>query len=292
MTTLPPPPAPDQAPPENRPSSRFDEPPWRMWMAPAAIVMGFGIGLVGTIFVGIAAKLAGSSLSHPTPAVSLAENVVFDLGFVAAALYFAGTSGRLLASDFGFRRVRLRTAMKAFALGAFGYYLATTVYVALFRLKGSDKLPSELGVHHSTAALIGAAAFVCVVAPILEEFFFRGFVFGALRRWRIRIGGRDVGIWAAAIITGLLFGLAHTGSAAPQYFVPLGVLGFVLCVMRWRTASLYPCMALHSFNNSLALGINELKWNAAEIFGLAIAALLVIAAATGPLASRRSRAGL
>jgi membrane protease YdiL (CAAX protease family) len=126
-----------------------------------------------------------------------------------------------------------------------------------------------------------------VVAPIAEETFFRGFVFGSLRRWRVVIAGRDVGTWLAAIITGILFGLAHTGSANPQYLVPLGFLGFVLCIVRWRTGSLYPCMALHSFNNSLALGVNELHWSPIGILGLMVSSMLVIAATTFPLAAPR-----
>src|SRR2546430_4086114 len=42
-------------------------------------------------------------------------------------------------------------------------------------------------------------------APIAEEFFFRGFVFGALRRWHFTVLGRDLGTWAAAVVTGALF---------------------------------------------------------------------------------------
>jgi membrane protease YdiL (CAAX protease family) len=255
-------------------------------MAPAAIVLGFGLGLVGSIAVSVIAGAAGSSLSHPTPAVTLVENLVFDLGFVGAAIYFGITTGRLSPGAFGFRPVALGLASAAFLAGGLGYYVLTAVYASLFRLHGSDKLPSELGVHRSTAALIGAAVFVCVVAPIAEETFFRGFVFGALRRWRLRIGGRELGTVVAAIITGILFGLAHTGSANPQYLVPLGFLGFILCLIRWRTDSLYPCMALHSFNNSLALGLNELHWKAGGILGLMVGALLVIAVFTAPLATR------
>jgi membrane protease YdiL (CAAX protease family) len=217
--------------------------------------------------------------------VSLAENLVFDLSFVAAAIYFARAAG-LRPADFGFKRIPLGVGVQAFVLAGVSYYVLTAAYANVFSLHGSDKLPSELGVHRSTAALIGAAVFVCVIAPIAEEFFFRGFVFGALRRWRVVIAGRELGTWAAAIVTGILFGLAHTGSANPEYLVPLGFLGFVLCLVRWRTGSLYPCMALHSFNNSLALGLNELKWNAPEILGLMFASLVVIAAVTGPLATR------
>jgi uncharacterized protein len=153
-------------------------------------------------------------------------------------------------------------------------------------LHGSDKLPSELGAGKSTVALAAAGVFVCVIAPVAEEFFFRGFLFGALRRWRLVIAGRDLGTWVAAVITGILFGLAHTGSASSQYLIPLGFLGFVLCLVRWKTRSLYPCIGLHSINNSLALGVNQLHWNAGEILALILGSLVVIVAATGPLAAR------
>jgi CAAX protease family protein len=277
-----------QAPPEPpdaaaRPDS-FDLPPWPVWTAPAAIALGLALGVCATILVEIAGHIGGSSLSHPTPAVSIAGDIVFDLAFVAAALYLASIHGRPRPADFGFRWTGLGTAIAGVVLGGVGYYVVTLVYSQLFKLHGKDKLPSELGVNKSTAALIAAAVFVCVIAPIAEEFFFRGFLFGALRRMRINVADRELGTWIAAVITGILFGLAHTGSASPQYLVPLAFLGFVLCLIRWRTASLYPCMALHSINNSLALGVNQLNWNAAEILALMAGALLVIAAVTGPLA--------
>ncbi len=175
------------------------------------------------------------------------------------------------------------------ALAALAYYGVTTIYASIFQLHGSDKLPSELGATHSTAALVAAAIFVCAIAPIAEEFFFRGFVFGALRRWKIVIGGHDIGTWLAAAVTGVLFGLAHTGSAALQYLIPLGFLGFVLCIVRWKTGSLYPCIALHSANNALALGVNQLSWNALEILGLVLASWLVVGALTWPLSARSAR---
>ena len=152
-------------------------------------------------------------------------------------------------------------------------------------LHGTDKLPSELGATHSTAALVAAAVFVCAVAPIAEEFFFRGFIFGGLRNIPLRIGRFDGSPWLAAVITGILFGLAHTGSASSQYLIPLGFLGFVLCLVRWRTRSLYPCMALHSANNALALGVNQLSWSALAILGLIVASWVVIAVVVGPLAA-------
>jgi membrane protease YdiL (CAAX protease family) len=265
-----------------------DEPPWQPWTAPAAIGVGFGLGLIFSVIVAVVASAGGSSISHPSPAVSLTGDFLFDGAFVVAALYFAGLRNRIRPSDFGFRAVRLKTAIGGVLAAAVSYYVLTAVYASALHLHGNEKLPKELGVGKSTAALIVAAIFVCVVAPMAEELFFRGFIFGALRKLRIVIGGRELGTWVAALVTAILFGLAHTGSAAPRYLVPLGLLGFVLCLLRWRTRSLYPCMALHSINNSLALGISQLHWNGGQIVALLVGSLCVIAGVTGPLASRQS----
>ncbi len=263
-----------------------EEPAWRLWMAPAGVLLGLAAGLVATIIVQIVGQ-GGGSLSHPTPAVSIIGDIVFDLGFVAAAIYLTALVVRPLPAYFGFRPTALRRAAVTVVIAAVLYYLVTLAYAAIVNIHTSDKLPSELGVSKSTAALVAATVFVCVIAPICEEFFFRGFLFGVLRRWHIEIAGREWGPWVAALITGLLFGLAHAGSAAGEYLFPLGFLGFVLCLVRWRTGSLYPCMALHSANNALALGVNQEHWGALPIFGLTLGSWLVIGAFTGPLSRVR-----
>jgi CAAX protease family protein len=266
-----------------------ERPPWPIWTAPAAVALGLVLGSVGTIIVDIVGTAGGSSVSHPTPAATIIADIVFDLCFVVAALWLAWWRGHARPADFGFRAIRPSTGVAAVAAAAVGYYGLTALYSALVHLHGTDKLPSELGATHSTAALVAAAVFVCAIAPMCEEFFFRGFVFGALRNIPLRIGRVDGGPWIAAVLTGILFGLAHTGSASSQYLLPLGFLGFVLCLVRWRTRSLYPCMALHSANNALALGVNQLSWSAPAILGLVVASWLVIAAVVGPLARRSAR---
>jgi membrane protease YdiL (CAAX protease family) len=264
------------------PPERDREVAWPLWTAPVSVLTGLLVGVFGSVVVAGIGAAAGSSKN--SPAVNLISDLVFDVGFVITALYFASLGGRPRPEDFGYRRVALALAVGACLAGGIGYYIVTAVYQSLVHLHGTDKLPQSLGVGSSTAALAGAAVFVCVVAPIAEEFFFRGFIFGALRRWHVVLGGHDFGTWLAAAVTGILFGLAHTGSAAAQYLIPLGFLGFVLCLVRWRTGSLYPCMALHAINNSLALGVNQLHWNAGEIVALVAGSITVVGAITLPLA--------
>ncbi|MBV9804526.1 MAG: CPBP family intramembrane metalloprotease [Solirubrobacterales bacterium] len=288
MSSVPPPrvspsPMPPPVPPDP-PAEHREEVPWPIWTAPVAVLTGLVVGVIGSVVVlGIGTATGGNKNS---PAVNLVSDLVFDVGFVLTALYFASRQGRPRPADFGYRRIAVSLGIGAFLAGGIGYYVVTAAYQSLVHLHGTDKLPQSLGVGNSTVALAAAGVFVCVVAPIAEEFFFRGFIFGALRRWRVTIRGRDVGTWLAAVLTGILFGLAHTGSAAAQYLVPLGFLGFVLCLVRWKTGSLYPCMALHSANNALALGVNQLHWNAGEIFALLAASITVVGAITLPLSWR------
>jgi hypothetical protein len=48
-------------------------------------------------------------------------------------------------------------------------------------------------------------------------------------------------------------------------------------------------MALHSANNALALGVNQLNWTAVEILGLTLGSWLLVAVVTGPLSSGEPR---
>lgn len=287
-------PAPRPIPRPRRAGADGSEPPdprppgWAgLWIAPAAVLLGFAAGFVGTFIVQLVGHALGSPLVHPTPAVNLVSDLVFDLGFVLAALYFTYVSRWQGRITFGYRRIPWRLGVGAVLGAGVLYYVGTLIYAAAVSVHSTDKLPSDLRISQSTAAAIGASVFVCVVAPICEEFFFRGFLFGVLRRMRVRVAGHDLGVWIAAVIVGLLFGLAHTGSANSAFLIPLGFLGFVLCLLRWRTGSLYPGMALHSLNNCIALGINELAWSVGPIIGLCAASLLVIGLITGPFSRAR-----
>lgn len=257
------------------------KPPY--WIALAGLVLGFAGGLFVTLLAEGVGAAFGASTVDPPPAVNIAADFLFDAAFVGAALYLSVLRGWLGRAEFGYVRTSWRVGVGAFVLAAVGYYVVTLLYAQIFAVHGTDRLPNDLGVAHSTWAAIGVGVFVCVAAPIAEEFFFRGFLFGVLRRINVRLAGRQFGPWIASVLVGIVFGLAHYDSAQPQFLIPLGFLGFVLCVMRWKTGSLYPGMALHALNNCIALGVNELGWGGARIVALCVAALLMLALLTLPL---------
>ncbi len=249
-------------------------PQWRPWMAFAGVLVGFVGAAFGALILTLGATVISGSgfdsklISNPSPAVNILATVVQDLSLIGAALLFARLIARPRPWDFGLRGTRFWPAV-GWGLLTWGCFLIVTL--AWVKLVGADnasqKLPTELGADRSDIALASVGVLVCVIAPIAEEFFFRGFFFTALRSWK--------GIWPAAIITGLVFGGIHAGSADIAFLVPLAFFGFALCLLYARTGSLYPCIAIHAVNNSIAFSSSQgWDWQIAPVL---IGALTLIA---------------
>lgn len=256
------------------------DPRWPAWTAPVALIASFAAALFGAILIGVVAAVAGASLEHPPPAVLIAATAFQDIALILTALSFARLSRRPRAWHFGLRPTRPWPALGWTGLGWFGFFVFSALWVALLDIKERDRLPDELGASRSTAALLAVAVLVCVLAPVAEEFFFRGYFFNALRSWK--------GPLLAAVLTGIVFGAIHVGSAPAPFLVPLMVFGFVLCLIYWRTRSLYPCIALHSLNNSLAFGVSQhWNWQIPVLMGAALAVIAVIVLPLGGV--RRAR---
>jgi membrane protease YdiL (CAAX protease family) len=97
------------------------------------------------------------------------------------------------------------------------------------------------------ALLIGAA----VIAPFVEELFFRGFLFG--------IYSRRQPVWLAYLVSGVLFTILHLepNRMNVQQMAGLSVGIFLLAMLlAWvyrHTDSLYPGMIAHAINNATGL---------------------------------------
>lgn len=81
-----------------------------------------------------------------------------------------------------------------------------------------------------------------VMAPLMEEIFFRGFLFKGFRQ--------KYGWKAALIVSSVIFGASHLQLAA---FIPTFLLGCVLAYVYHRSNSLFPGMILHFLINSWGL---------------------------------------
>ena len=262
--TLPPSaPVPPAPAPAAKPAGRAA---WAPWLSLAAFTTGFGVTIVlgGLIFA--VASTVGAS--QDTPAVNIGLTVLQNVCLVVAALVFAAMSGRPAAADFGLRRTRLWRSAGLLVVAWVGFFVLAAIWALALDLDEQQDLPEELGADGPLLNALAVIVLVTVVAPLGEELFFRGFFFGALRNWR--------GPWPAAILTGIVFGGIHVASSPIGYVVPLMIFGAVLCMLYEWTGSLYPAIALHALNNSVALGANlDYTWQIpAMMVGSTIVVLL------------------
>lgn len=85
---------------------------------------------------------------------------------------------------------------------------------------------------------------VLVVAPVTEEFIFRGVL---LHRWGVKWGVRP-----AIVLTSVLFGVLHSN------LIGLFVFGVVMSLLYLSTRSLLVPMIAHATNNAIASGVDFL----------------------------------
>ena len=232
---------------------------WPPWTAIVALIGGLVAAAIAGFIVDLGALLAGVKISgsHTPPGLVLADTFVQDIAFVLAAVWSAHLGGRSVrAGQLGLRRpgVGWRRAAGMVVLLFFAFLILSGAWNAAFH-PGKEKLLENLGTNEGAALLVLGALLTCVFAPICEEILFRGYVFTALRNWR--------GTGLAAVLTGLVFGGVHAGSAPALDLLPLAALGFGLCLLYRFSGSLYPCFTAHAINNSIAFASLE-EWTVGQ----------------------------
>jgi membrane protease YdiL (CAAX protease family) len=252
---------PELDPPESD-RSRSPVTGWPWWTAPLAIVGALVVAATGGLIVDLVALAFGVEVSgsHTPAGLTIAGTFVQDLAFVLVPVYCARIGGRVSRSwQFGLRApgVGWRSAAGMIVLLLVGFIVFSVAWAEVFE-PGKDKVLESLGTKEGNALLVLSAALTCVVAPIGEEFLFRGYIFTALRSWR--------GTIPAALLTGLLFGGVHVGSAPLGDLLPLAALGFGLCLLYRHTGSLYPGIVSHCLNNCIAFaGLASLSLGEAAV---------------------------
>jgi membrane protease YdiL (CAAX protease family) len=228
-------------------------------------------------YVVIAAVVGGSATTtSPPPGVVISATLVQDAALIIAAVYFASLwANGLTPASFGLRRVQLGPAIGWTILAFIAFWILTAIYIKAVGQPDQQELTRDLREEESLSALIGYAVLLAFVAPLAEELFFRGFVFGVLRE---KIGA----VWAV-LATGVVFGLVHVAGSPIETVGVLIILGSLLCVLYLQTGSLLPCIALHAINNAISFAATKsLPWyeGVAIVVACAAAAVGVAAAVT------------
>lgn len=161
-------------------------------------------------------------------------------GYLGAVLY-AGTKGEGVVSDFG-ARVRPLDVPVGLAIGiVVQVVVLPLLYVPIFWLSGTDteelsrpaqELADRAG---GTVSWLLFALLVGLLAPVVEELFYRGLLLRSIEK-------RGAAPWVAVVLSSVVFAAMHM---QPLQFPGLLVFGLVSGTLAARSGRLGPSVFAH-----------------------------------------------
>lgn len=202
------------------------------------------IGLTGTLVIGIAVGAALWWADAPVAVQVLVGTTapwLFLAGWPIVITRLRGNGPRM---DLGIRLTWRDTGWGVLAgmLALVVSGIAALASQAIFPEVTSTaaEAAAELEESAGRTAIVIFALLVMVGAPIVEELFFRGLFFSALRK-------RGVGAVLTIVITAIVFASFHL---EPLRFLILLPTGIILGWVRWRTGSTGSAMVAHGLVNT------------------------------------------
>lgn len=154
---------------------------------------------------------------------------------------------KLKKKYFGFKKTGI---LKIIKLVASGYllYLGITLIISLIILYTGIKIPGYqmqekvLPVFgDGLYSIITAGVIIVLIAPFLEEMFFRGFLLRSLTN--------KIGIMYGSLLSAIIFAVFHMQW---QSIIPIIILGLIINSIVLRSKSIWPAIYFHMFNNAIA----------------------------------------
>jgi membrane protease YdiL (CAAX protease family) len=168
--------------------------------------------------------------------------VIQNLIFISAIFLFKNRDK--LIQCLGINKFNILKAAK-YIIGGFLVYFSLTFLITYFNLNipGFGEQQDYLQYFgQDKYSIIISIVSVAIVAPIIEELFFRGFIFNSLQK----VYSPNL----TNLVASLIFACIHLQF---NVIIPLFILGYIIGHIRIKTNSVIPCITFHIINNSLAL---------------------------------------
>jgi membrane protease YdiL (CAAX protease family) len=240
----------------------WDGDAWTGWVAPdvarptratfplSVAVIGYAV-LLGGFAVSIVVSVVMYALQLPEAIIVLGGGLALYaplVWYVRSASRDHGTGN--LTTDLG---LRLRWIDLAIGLGAwFAATVAQAVVVIVLQGLGlplGNNTDTLRDVRDETSVFIAIAVIAVLVAPVVEELFFRGLL---LRSFESRFVW-----WVAVLMQAVLFGLIHVqlglGLGNITLLAALATVGATFGVVTDRVGSLGPAIVGHALFNAVAV---------------------------------------
>jgi CAAX protease family protein len=212
----------------------------------ASVIVTRSLAQVAVSFFGAnPGQMFGESMSTAKSVVVLVSQALLDAGAILFLyLMLLVRSAAPFWRAIGWRNIPARNSAVQFLTG--GAVLALLTTFAGNFLNSKETLPIEQLLQARVSMILFAVLGV-VVAPLVEETIFRGFLYPVI--------ARRVGVAAGVLVTGTLFGLLHAAQLWGGWgqIVLLIVVGVVLTWVRARTGTVAASYFVHLGYNGLQL---------------------------------------
>ncbi|MCL4559473.1 MAG: CPBP family intramembrane metalloprotease [Chloroflexi bacterium] len=210
------------------------------------ILLGFGLF--------IAAGLALRGVLKSPSLLASATIYALNISIFTGTVYVVGVRRGLLSwKTIGFAPPVWHWSYLALAVGITILFLPIRTILALVvqllvsgnlqNLVDSARLEVIVPGGFTWGAFLVTLVMAGILAPIAEELFFRGAIYGWFRQ--------RFGLWTAVLISSAIFAIGHADALA--VVVSSFVLGIVNALVYERYRSIWAPIAIHAFNNTLAL---------------------------------------
>ena len=214
---------------------------YRAWPGTRSAISVYLMSMLAALPVGIAAAFCCEFIEFLTKTTINSTTWTMAIYMLAAELYMIHKCRKKFHL-----RVRLEKIQKmpkaiifllVFLVGLFQF-------IPMTALENFMDLPDQLeqdfvNLAHNPIGILT----LCIIAPIAEEYLFRGLMMRKMLKW-------NISPWYAIIASSILFGLIHLNPAQIPGAI---ILGIVMAWMCYRTKSLIPGIIIHIINNTLCL---------------------------------------
>lgn len=238
-----PPPGPAQEAPAPLDLRKYEPLPVRAWDVFLIAVMFVGSDLLTTAAAALYAfrvyHQSPEQLASNTPVLVSAQIVAYAITFALMYLIVTRSHGQRFWSGIRWRWPTGGARALGFAIA--GVPLALAVSFLETVLPMPSQVPFEK-LFTSAGAAYTMGVLAILAAPLMEELFFRGFLYPVLRRW---------GAALAIVLTSVAFALVHGGQYGWAWSVVLlmFLVGFVLTSVRAWTGSVASGFLIHASYN-------------------------------------------
>ncbi|MCP4227033.1 MAG: CPBP family intramembrane metalloprotease [Actinomycetia bacterium] len=217
------------------------------WGTSDAVLVLLATQVVGFVWFGLLiVAFYGGTVPDPLPiSLLVGANIGLWIGYGGGPVLVSRLKGRGPVVDFGVRLVLLDIPLGLVAGILVQIALLPVLYFPISKLVDTDPSESARELIESIDSPLEGALFAlsaAVMAPLVEELFFRGLLLRSLERW--------LGSVPAVIISSLVFAAIHRELIVlPGLFV----FGAIAATIVVRTGRLAPAVALHVGFNATTL---------------------------------------